>query len=280
MPESPADGPPLVDASWLETVRERIEAADGLLLCLDFDGTLAPIVDDPTAATMAPGNRAVLERLSRTPDVRVALVSGRELADLRRRIDLDGVCYAGNHGLELDDGSGRTVVDGATGARPTLERTLEHLRAALTGVPGCRIEDKDFSITVHYRETPPDRVPFVLETVEDVLDSSPTLRASTGKQIREIRPDVPGGKGRALERFRAPHREDLPVFIGDDVTDEDGFRAVGDDGFGVLVGGRSDSAADVRVPNTGCVTMLLTWFAQACGDLAGEPAGERSPRVE
>jgi trehalose 6-phosphate phosphatase len=252
--------PPLLDTAQLATLRERLTGASGLLLCLDFDGTLAPIVDDPDDATMTRAAEALLRRLAGDPDVTVALVSGRSLTDLRERAGLDGVQYAGNHGLEWDDGSGRTVAEPIRETRPAVERALGTLREELADVPGCRVEDKGLTGTVHYRETPAERTDDVVGTVEDVVTSTDGIRCTRGKAIFELRPDVPAGKGRAVERLREQYPDYVPMFVGDDVTDEDGFRAVADDGIGVLVGDRSDTAASMRVPDTDGVAMLLAWL--------------------
>lgn len=264
MADPPEERPPVLDAEQAGALRDRLAAAGGLLLCLDFDGTLAPIVDDPDAAEMGPVAEAVVRRLADDSDVTVALVSGRSLADLRERAGLDGVRYAGNHGLEWDDGRGRTVAEDVRGSRPAVERAIGSLRAELADVPGCRVEDKDLTGTVHYRETPGELTGDVVRTVEEVVASTDGLRCTRGKAILELRPDVPAGKDRAVERLRERYPQRLPVFVGDDVTDEDGFRAVADDGVGVLVGDRSDTAATLRVPDTDGVASLLTWLLNVC----------------
>jgi len=247
---------PLLDAAQLASLRERLTGASGLLLCLDFDGTLAPIVDDPDDAAMTRATEGLLRRLAGAPNVTVALVSGRSVADLRERAGLDGVRYAGNHGLEWDDG----VAEFAREKRPAMERALGTLRAELAAVPGCRVEDKGLTGTIHYRETPAERTGEVVETVEDVVASRAGIRCTRGKAILELRPDVPAGKDRAVERLRERHPDHVPMFVGDDVTDEDGFRAVADDGVGILVGDRDDTAASARVPDTDGVAMLLAWL--------------------
>jgi len=256
-----ADAPPLLDRAWLTDLREHAERADGLVLALDFDGTLAPIVDGPDAASIDSTTRSLLAGLAAAPATTVAVVSGRSLRDLRERVGVDGITYFGNHGLEYDDGEGRSVTPAARDAQPTLERAVATLRERLADVPGCRVENKRLTATVHYRQTPAEQVSTVEETVETVADATDALRLTRGKAILEIRPDIPAGKDRAIEFLREKHPGAVPLFVGDDVTDEDAFRAVAGDGFGVLVGDRSDTAATVRVPDTDCVTVLLGWLA-------------------
>jgi trehalose 6-phosphate phosphatase len=258
------DGPPLVDGPWLRTLETRAADASGLLVCLDFDGTLAPIVAEPDDATMRPENRTLLRRLADEPAVTVAVVSGRSLADLRERVGVAGIHYAGNHGLELAVDGERRVPPAVQRTQPAVEHVVDRLRAELDDVTGCLVEDKTYTATVHVRQTPTERRPGVLATVQEVVESVDGLETSDGKAIVEIRPDVEVGKGRVVERLvdREPAR--LPLFVGDDVTDEDGFEVVADHGTGVLVGDRDDTAASVRVPGPGGVALLLNWLAERC----------------
>jgi len=256
--------PPRIDDAWLRTLSEQIADASGLLACFDYDGTLAPIVSDPDAAAISPAVREPLSRLADAPAVEVAVVSGRSLPDLRERVGIDGVRYVGNHGLEWDDGTGRTVLPAARASRPPLQRAVDALREELADIPGCFIEDKRLTATVHYRRTPSAHVPDVLDAVDRAAEASDALRITRGKAVRELRPVAAAGKGRAVERLRKRRPDDLPIFVGDDRTDEDGFRAVADDGYGVLVGRRADSAAAVRVPDVDGVARLLAALLTRC----------------
>jgi len=260
------DYPPHLDRTWLSSLRRRFVCAEGILACFDFDGTLAPIVDDPDEASIRSGCRRHLRCLADADDVVVAVVSGRSLPDLRDRIGVEGVHYAGNHGLEWDDGDGRTIAESARECRPAMERAVQRLESALSHVPGCRVEDKRLTVTVHYRQTPREHVEEVVETARRVGRSTDGIRPSGGKQVVELTPDVPAGKDRVVEALRDQYPDYVPLFVGDDVTDEDGFRAVSGDGLGILVGDRVDTAASVRVPDTDGVTMLLGWLAGAATD--------------
>lgn len=255
-------GPSLVDREWLGQLRTTLTAADGLVLCLDFDGTLAPIVADPEDASITSGNRDLIRRLATTGNIRVGIVSGRSLDDLRERVGVDDIFYAGNHGMEWDDGTGRTVAPAARDARSSLSDVLDELQPRLASVPGCTVEDKDLTATVHCRRVADTQVPEVVRAVEESLQSRSDLSCHTGKEILEIRPDVSMGKDRPVEYLCENHPNRVGIFIGDDVTDEDGFEAVEDDGgYGVLVGDREDTVASARVPDPTGVMMLLAWFA-------------------
>jgi len=265
---NPYDATPLWRAR--ETVADRLAAAPGVVCCLDFDGVLAPIVDDPGAAAMPPPLRERLVALRECESVRVAVVSGRELEDLRDRVDVDGLAYAGNHGLERRVDGQRSVAAAARRSTAAVSRVCDRLGDRLAHVPGVGIEDKDLTATVHVRGVPDERVPeverVVGETVEEVTTADGgSLEIRDGKAIREIRPAVGWDKGRAVDRLvdEAPDGW-LPLYVGDDVTDEDAFEALRerDRGFGVLVGERG-TAADYRLESQRAVRELLDLIVDA-----------------
>lgn len=266
--------PPTLDGTWIATIRDRIADAAGVVVCFDFDGTLAPIVEEPDAATMSAENRRLLQRLSERENVVVAIVSGRSLADVRERTGLDDLYHAGNHGLEWADGDGRKVAEAARERRPALAQSLEILEPRLASIPGCIIENKGLTATVHHRHTPDHLVSEVTATVRDVADSTPGVRCQAGKELIELWPDVPFGKDRAVEDLRETYPDHVPLFVGDDVTDEDGFEAVRDDGIGILVGDRTDTVASVRIPDTDAVTNLIGWLLQLTGGTSEPPSTE------
>ena len=204
---------------------------------LDFDGTLAPIVDRPEDAKPAPGMGEVLARLAKR--MPVALVSGRDLDDLRRRTPIEGLVHAGSHGYAIE-GPGIHYEVGAE-YLPDLDRVESALKATLDEASGFQVERKRFAVAVHFRRAGPDGEGDAVRAVAAALENQPRLKATEGKMIREIRPVLDWHKGKAvrwlLDRWRADARDDpFPVFIGDDVTDEDAIRALGKDGLGIMVG--------------------------------------------
>jgi len=253
---------------WLarDTLADRLASAPGVVCALDFDGTLAPIVDDPDAAELPSPVRERVADLADCPTVAVAVVSGRELADLRPRVGIDGIDYAGNHGLELDSGDREAVNARARRCGDAIDRVCDRLADRLAHVPGVDIENKGLSATVHVRQVPADRVAeverTVRATVEALVETTDTpLELRDGKAIREIRPAVDWDKGRAVELLADEAPDDwLPLYVGDDRTDEDAFRALDEsgplDGVGVLVGDR-ETAADYRLDDPRGVRELL-----------------------
>ncbi len=226
-----------------------------MLLALDYDGTLAPIASRPEDAQLAPATREVLARLAARPDTDVAVVSGRALEDVRERVGLADLYYAGNHGLEIEGPGLQHISAEAVSARPYLERCIAVLDRAVFDVPGVILEDKGITLSVHYRlvtsEAEAERIrTAVLEACAGIEQ----LRATEGKRVVEVRPNVEWDKGRAtqflLDALELSELRQVPViFIGDDRTDEDAFSALRGRGDGVLV-------ADGAVPDTAATSFL------------------------
>jgi len=249
---------------WL---RERLQGADGLFVMTDFDGTVADIVDDPDEAEVRERAREALEGVTAHPRGKVAVVSGRAVADVRERADVDDAYYAGNHGLELDDGDEVSVHSGAREARQRLPEVCEAIERAFDH-DDVFVEDKGVTATVHYRQADVDgaRVRAVVESILTDHDPERVLRLTAGKQIVELRPDVEWGKGESVdllrERFTPDDEEWLTVYIGDDTTDEAAFEALDGEGVAVAVGSDTDAtAAPCVVSDPREVTDLLGWLA-------------------
>ncbi|MDS0282038.1 trehalose-phosphatase [Haloarcula onubensis] len=249
------------------SVDRQLGEADGLLVALDFDGTLAPIMDDPDAPQITQANLRAVERLVDHPDTLVAVVSGRQLADLRPRVGIEGIRYVGNHGLEYTVDGEREVHPEAEAQMEDLQNAREEIERRLTEFEGVHVEDKAVTLTVHYRRARDVSAEEVTAVVEDVVEPVEGLKTSNGKMIVEVKPTVEWHKGAIVERLR----DEVPaswqtVYVGDDTTDEDAFRVLGEDDFGVLVGERA-TAADYRVQDQAEVSRLLNWLV---GVLGGE----------
>ena len=245
-------------------VTQWLDHGDGLLLGLDFDGTLAPIVSDPEDAQIDGRAKRLVGELSNHPAVTVAIISGRALDDLRPRVDLDGPLYAGNHGLELADGHTRRTHPVADARRPAIERIARELRERLSDVQGAFVEDKALTATIHFREaSDPHRVTSTVESV--VSESDADVEVTAGRAVREIRPELEWGKDAAMLLFRSLTPEGYrPMYLGDDLTDEEAFEVIEDDGIGVRVGTETGpgTAATYQVSNQQQVPELLDWLAE------------------
>lgn len=222
-----------------------------ILLLLDFDGTLSPIVDDPHKAMLPPKTKRWLRTISKQKNFMVGIVTGRSLSDIQKRVGLKELIYAANHGLEIH-ARGRLLLNkGRKFCRPiaALERKLLQNLAL---VPGVIVEMKGASLSVHYRKVKSKFLQQqVMEQARRVLRGQlrkNSLQLTSGKMVLEVRPRQHWNKGKAalwiLHNLAAGH---LPVYVGDDVTDEDAFSVLRPLGITILVGKNRKTVAQYRM---------------------------------
>jgi trehalose-phosphatase len=225
--------------SALDQMRQLLgNGGKRLAVFLDYDGTLTPIVSRPEAAVLSDRMRTIIRRLA--GHCAVAVVSGRGLADVRERVGIEEIVYAGSHGFEIAGPGGlREENREAQAAQPALAEAEAALREQLSGVPGAQVERKKYSLAIHFRNVDEQRVPEVERSVAEIARQHPTLRRSGGKKVFELQPEVDWHKGRAvnwlLTRLDLDHPDVLPLYIGDDLTDEDAFQAMCERGVGIVV---------------------------------------------
>ena len=236
--------------SALSAVEEIAHRAAGrrLALFLDYDGTLTPIVDDPQAALLSDSMRRAISRLAERCSV--GIISGRDLQDVRAKVGIEGIVYAGSHGFDIaGPEKGRISLQQGKEFLPALDKAERLLKLGLKNISGAVVERKRFSIAVHYRSIRRGGVGAVKLVVDTAARSVPELRKSKGKKIFELRPRMDWHKGKALlwilDKLGLGGAAAFPVYIGDDVTDEDAFKALADRGIGIVVAeaDRATSAA-------------------------------------
>ncbi len=218
-----------------------------VIVFLDYDGTLTPIVDRPDLAVLSQAMREALDVVSR--HCLVGIISGRDRQDVTNLVKLNALIYAGSHGFDIACPDRRSLHH-EVGAQfaSTLDQAEKTLRNVLQRVSGSLVERKKFSIAVHYRLVAPDDVSHVEAAVARLMTDFPDLRRSAGKKVFEIQPQVEWDKGKALlwllDRLQEPETNAYPLYIGDDLTDEDAFRALGNRGASIVVenGDRFSSA--------------------------------------
>jgi len=235
--------------SMLERFSEFLEKAAGkrLALFLDYDGTLTPIVNDPNCAFMPEDTRAVLKELATV--VPTAIISGRCLEKVESFVQLNELFYAGSHGLDIkgpQEGQYALVDPTTCDYQPAvrylaiMDDVHDRLVAEVSTIAGASVEHNKYSVSTHYRNCNPVDWDDVREVVQRLVDSSSDLRITQGKKVFEIRPNVAWNKGKALlflmERLDLAHSADtLPVYIGDDRTDEDAFQVLRESGKGISI---------------------------------------------
>jgi len=232
--------------SALNLIDEIITGAAGkrLAVFLDYDGTLAPIVSHPEDAWLPDSMRQTLRSLAaRVP---VAILSGRDLDDVRGRVLVDGIVYAGSHGFDIAGAGGLRRELGAA-YLPVLDTAETELREALDEIPGAQLERKHFSVAAHYRNVNENDAFRVALAMDAVGARHRELRRMDGKKVYELLPDIDWNKGKAmlwlLETLGLEGRNALPIYIGDDRTDEDAFRSLEQWGIGILVSEQSPPTA-------------------------------------
>ncbi|NGX15335.1 trehalose-phosphatase [Wenzhouxiangella sp. XN24] len=248
--------------SFLDCLGDRSVA-----LFLDYDGTLTPIVDRPEDAVLSAETRHVLRKAADRHTT--AIISGRDLPELKSLVDLEGLVYAGSHGfdIELPDGR-RKSPPAAQQALPALESAGDLIEGRIGETDGVIVERKKYAVTVHYRLVATKDHASIETAVDEALRSTEGLRKRKGKKIFELLPDIDWDKGEALLLLLdilglRDGRHVMPVYIGDDVTDEDAFAVLGDDGIGIAVGRRAaDSNARWTLPDPSAVAQLLAWFCR------------------
>jgi trehalose-phosphatase len=230
--------------SALEHIQEIAPRGQRLAVFLDYDGTLTPIVSHPEKALLSESMRQTVRTLA--TEASVAILSGRDLNDIRRRVDIDTIIYGGSHGFDVAGPHGlRNEV--ATEFLPMLDKVEKELGQKLAGIHGTRVERKRFSVAAHYRNVKANKVPEVGRAVSEVAGRNRELRRIDGKKVYELVPNVDWNKGKAvlwlLEQMALERANVRPIYIGDDRTDEDAFRALEHRGVGILVSQEPRSTA-------------------------------------
>jgi trehalose-phosphatase len=217
----------VVAREYVRVIGERLDRSP-LCVMLDVDGTLAPIVATPEQARVPDQTRTVVTQLTRCADTTVVLVSGRAAADAWRVTDVQGVWVIGNHGFEIREPSGRIMSDHrAQSFEAAIGRAAESLYAEFQSIRGVIVENKRWTLSVHYRMSEDgDVARVVARTGEIARDLG--LRVLDGKKIVELRPPIDVNKGTAClafaERLGVTRDRGSVFYAGDDRTDEDAFR--------------------------------------------------------
>ena len=223
----------------------------------DFDGTLAPIMSYPQRARLGARTYCILETVAR--HFPVAIITGRALSDVQARVSISRISFAGNHGLEWSvRGKTRRVP-----IPPRMQRSLRIIRVRMQSLArryrGAVLEDKMHTLSLHYRHVLPSNHAAVRAEVKKAARETGNLRLLGGTYIVNILPAVHRDKGTAAREMYvalAGRKRPVPVFVGDDVTDEDAFRAL-KGGITLRVGESSSSAAQYYVRSRAGVDRLL-----------------------
>lgn len=238
---------------------------------LDYDGVLTPIVDRPQDAVMSEDMREAVQALAQR--CVVCVVSGRDRSVVQQLMGVDTLVVAGSHGFDIwSPQQGAITLDAATGFEHLISETTDRLRAEVESIPGAVVEPKRASVAVHYRLADPEHHAKVTGLVNKLLQESAELKVTPGKMVYELQPKIDWNKGKAvlhlLKMLDLDTDDVVPLYIGDDITDEDAFRALAGRGIGIIVGNPDDpevanraTAADFVLQSTVEVKQLLNTLA-------------------
>ncbi|WP_027946043.1 trehalose-phosphatase [Amycolatopsis taiwanensis] len=245
---------------------------------LDYDGVLAPIVERPEDATISGTMRRAVQALARRYPV--CVVSGRDRRVVQEFLGLDDLVIAGSHGFDIWNPAQDTVEPAGDDSEALIEEVTARLRTEAGSISGVRIEPKKLSVALHYRLAEEDQYERIANLVEEILAEWPgRLKVTPGKKVYELQPNIDWDKGKAvlhlLHTLGLDAGDVVPLYLGDDITDEDAFRALdGVGGVGIFVGRPDDpevddrlTAAEFGLPSPAEVERLLSKLA-----------GGRSPR--
>jgi trehalose 6-phosphate phosphatase len=258
----------MTDSTHLPAIVSAVNegVAAHLLLLFDFDGTLCEFAPTPAAAILPASRHDLLAALANRPYATAGVISGRRLADLRDKVGLGPpLIYAGLHGMEIEGLGERFVHQDAVAGKPFMQKLRLVVEQAVSGLAGVMVEDKEYSIVVHWRLAAPPVKTIAAQALSRVTEQPKRerrIRLQPGHEMCEVLPNAAWNKGEAvrwLERLLAVRRR-VPlriVYVGDDITDEDGFQAVGPGGVSVVVGKQRPTAARFHLPDPAAVEALL-----------------------
>ncbi|TVU31750.1 hypothetical protein EJB05_23448 [Eragrostis curvula] len=264
-----------------------------LALFLDYDGTLSPIVDNPANAIMSDEMRAAVRHVASL--FPTAIISGRSRDKVFDFVKLNELYYAGSHGMDIMGPVGKTTESNgvecirstdtqgkevnlfqpASEFLPMIDEVYKRLGESIMDIDGARMEDNKFCVSVHYRNVAEDDYQKVFQRVTAVMEDYPCLKLTHGRKVLEVRPVIDWNKGKAveflLESLGLNESEDvLPIYVGDDRTDEDAFKVLkaSNRGFGILVSSipkESDAFYSLRDPAEVMefLKKLATWKEQS-----------------
>lgn len=222
----------------------------GIILFLDFDGTLSPIVKNPNNAILPPDVKLWLRKLSRKKNIRVGIVTGRSLSDIKQKVGLKDIIYAANHGMEIFYHGKYLLRKGRAYEKP-LKMLADELHGSLSNISGAIVENKGLSVAVHFRKASTKlhaTVKRIVKRLSKAYMKKYNLQLTGGKMILEIRPAKHWNKGEAvLWMWKRLAPQYTPIYIGDDMTDEDAFKALKPYGLTIHIGKGKNSHAEYFV---------------------------------
>ncbi len=240
----------VLNPNYLRPPESVFKGEKKVVFFLDYDGTLTPIVERPELAVISEQMRDLVKGLAEK--FTTAIVSGRMREDVENLVGIEGLCYAGSHGFDIQGRGVAMIQPKAQATIPVVNKVIAQLKEELGDIKGVIIEEKKFSVAVHYRLVEEQYFSKIKDMVQRVIKENSTLRMMSGKKVFEVLPAIDWNKGKAVRwiiKALGICWDDVSVvYIGDDTTDEDAFRALRTKGIGILVSAElKESTADFQV---------------------------------
>ncbi len=251
-------------AHWVNLKKDIIDKY--IILFLDYDGTLTPIADTPHQAIIPKETKALLKELTQSLRVKIAIISGRSLNDIKGLVGLKDIIYAGNHGLEIEGPKIKFESQVSPRLKSIIRHVYEEAISKFSKIKGVLIEDKGLTISVHYRLVDKKDIQEFLSIFNEITDPyivRDKIKISSGKKVYEIKPPVIWDKGKvvlwllARQQFLSGENRIFPVYIGDDIADNDAFKVLKNKGLTIFVGESNVSDASYYLKDTEEVTEFL-----------------------
>lgn len=240
---------------------KKLEAGRKIALFLDFDGTLVPIQEDPKQCFLSNKMKNQLLLLAGSQGCYLIVLSGRALSDIKKRIGIRKIYYGGNHGLDISGPNLRYTHPKALTSKLAIEHVTRRLKKAITNIEGAWLENKKFSVSLHFRSVKKENIPLIKKVFHAVANESiegKRLNVIKGKKVIELVPNVSWNKGSAaLWILRQLKDNCLPIYIGDDQTDETAFRALNKKRITIRVGRSKKTVAEYYLKGHWEVPRLL-----------------------
>lgn len=249
--------------NW-STMETELKGKD-IYLFFDYDGTLSPIAEKPELALLPQDIKSKLVTISHNPRCQLAIISGRQLEDLKQKVDIEGIMYSGNHGLEIDTPAIEYEKPVSDQYIQTLNDLRQDLIIKLAKFDGVFVEDKHLTISVHYRLLEPNLIHSFQHVFKEVVSyylNDESFQVIGGKMVYEIRPRIAWNKGNAVSMLLkelncSEGKNCVAFYFGDDVTDEDAFKVLEDSGVTVLIGQPKPSKAQFYLKDVNEMSIFL-----------------------
>jgi len=219
-----------------------------IALFLDFDGTLVPIQRDPKQCFLPDKIKKQLLLLAGSECCYLTILSGRALSDIKKRIGIHKIYYGGNHGLDISRPNLRYTHPKALTSKSAIDYITRKLKKEISNIEGAWLENKKYSVSLHFRSVKTEDIRLVKKIFRNVVDKyleKKLFTVMTGKKVLELVPDVSWDKGKAVLLVLKQLKDKcLPVYVGDDRTDEDAFKALRGKGITIHIGKSKKTSAD------------------------------------